>query len=102
MTIAIDFDGTWTLDPWFWSNFADSCFDVGHQLFLVTRRRPDEPIDRIANYLHHTPVQFIYCSGEFKRVHCESVGIKIDIWIDDEPGTIEPQRLLNSSPDCAL
>jgi len=100
MNIAIDFDKTWTRDPWFWRNFSLTCKLNNYKLYIVTRRSANDELQRLDNDIDDEPI--IYCNGEFKRLHCERLGIKIDIWIDDEPGTIEPQRLPNPCPDSLL
>jgi hypothetical protein len=39
-------------------------------------------------------VPLYYSGGKLKRHAMEFVGIAVDIWIDDMPGTIEPCRKL--------
>jgi len=103
MNIAIDFDGTWTLDPWFWAFFAGACENDLHKLYIITRREPiNDPRDLMSfRNKHNIPysVEIYFASGQFKRHYAESIGLKIDVWIDDEPGTVEPQRLLETPPD---
>lgn len=101
MNIAIDFDGTWSLDPWFWNRFAVNCAYHKHNLSIITRRELPTTPHEIAYFRswNHIPkeVEIYYSCGQFKRLFAESIGLKIDIWIDDEPGTIEPQRLLDTN-----
>ncbi len=99
MNIAIDFDGTWSRDPGCFIQLTHLLQEKNHRVFIVTRRVQSDGI-----HLNQIPtnVKVIYCNGEFKRLHCEKLGLKIDIWIDDEPGTIEPQRIPNPCPDSLL
>lgn len=75
MKIALDWDGTWTLDPVFWDNFARLAQEHGHEVTIVTGRGPGEAI------AHFLPI--IYCSRTPKRGHFTA-----DIWIDDAPELI--------------
>ena len=42
MNIALDFDGTYTEAPWLWNKFIDDAYLLGHEVYLVTGRPPDE------------------------------------------------------------
>lgn len=75
MRIALDWDGTHTLDPDFWDAFARLAKQYGHEVALVTARGPGEHIE------HFLPV--VYCSRTPKRGHFAA-----DVWIDDAPELI--------------
>lgn len=87
MLIAIDYDDTITLDRAFWSQFIDMAIDSGHQIIIATGRKVSEPVMMPG-------VEVVYAGDELKRVACERAGYQVDIWIDDEPGHIEPCRKL--------
>lgn len=87
-TIAIDYDGTWTADPELFRFIAARSWARGHRVLVVTARvsghgevtRECEPyVDRV-----------LFSGAEYKRAHCDAMGEKVDIWIDDMPGMIGP------------
>lgn len=83
MNIAIDYDNTWTTDPQLWAHFARSAKHWYHRVVIVTGRDGwSEDMDR-GNIPRGIPV--VFCSGRPKR---EAVGMKIDVWIDDDPASI--------------
>lgn len=89
MLIALDYDKTFTLDTSFWRRFCCDAEAAGHKVICVTGRR--EPPSSIEPRLPDS-VQVI-CAGQmFKRHAAAKEGFAPDVWIDDMPGTIEPQR----------
>lgn len=72
MKIALDYDGTITLDPEFWNKFVALAQEHGHTVTIVTGRSPVEKIS--------TTLPVIYCSRTAKRNHFHP-----DVWIDDMP-----------------
>jgi hypothetical protein len=73
MKIALDYDGTFTLDPMFWDRFAQQAIERGHSVTIVTMRYPDELITGL-----NLPI--VYTSRQAKMRHFNA-----DIWIDDNP-----------------
>lgn len=96
MTIAIDFDNTWTADAALWKQFADDAKKRGHDVIIVTARNGWSD-DMFRHYDGEVPLY--YTGGKLKRHAMEFVGIPVDIWIDDQPGTIEPCRKLPDASD---
>ncbi len=94
MTIAIDFDNTWTADVVLWRQFADDAKKRGHDVIIVTARTHwSKDISRHFD----GEVPLYYTGGKLKRHAMEFVGIAVDIWIDDMPGTIEQCRKLSDT-----
>lgn len=91
LTVGIDYDNTITSDRAAFTKIIEIFHSFGHKVIIVTGRKKDQPIDDIFKNLVHGVV---YCSNEYKSVEASRAGFKIDIWIDDEPGHIEPQRKL--------
>ena len=91
MTIAIDFDHTWTADVALWRSFAADAKKRGHDVIIVTARNGwSEDMER---YFHgELPIYYTY--GNLKRLHMDNLNIAVDVWIDDVPGSIEPCRKL--------
>lgn len=79
MRIALDFDGTFTLAPPFWSQFIRQAQDEGHEVICVTMRYPAESIE-----MPHQ-IEVIYTSRMAKAKFMEMAGRTIDVWIDDKP-----------------
>lgn len=101
MTIAIDFDNTWTADVALWRQFAVDAKKRGHDVIIVTARNGWSE-DMLRHFDDELPL--FYTWGKLKRPFMESLKIAVDIWIDDMPGTIEPCRKLPDlfSPDRGL
>ena len=76
MRIALDFDGTYTADPYLWDRFIEMCRDR-HDIWCVTMRYPHEEAE--------ISIPVIYTSRKAKKIYCEEKGIHFDIWIDDCP-----------------
>lgn len=88
MNIALDYDDTYTKDPELWCHFIVSAAAKGYAVHLVTCRR-DTPENRedvyvsgIADHRHH------FTGLAAKKWFMEQRGIKIDVWIDDNPESI--------------
>lgn len=92
MIIAIDIDGTWTLDPAFFCSFAGFAESLNHQVIIVTGS--EQPPAKLSSLGLHSATILICQRGEFKRDCALRHGFSVDVWIDNEPGTIEPQRVL--------
>jgi hypothetical protein len=99
MTIAIDFDNTWTADVALWQQFADDAKKRGHDVIIVTARNGwSEDMER--RFIGEVHIFFTY--GKLKRPFMERLGIAVDIWIDDMPGTIEQCRKLPDTNDADM
>jgi hypothetical protein len=88
LTIGIDYDGTFTADPTSWSAMIRLFRGNGHRFFLVTaRRETEENVVEINDMLDHWGCQMpiVFSSLGSKLYAVEKRGIKIDIWIDDDP-----------------
>ena len=96
MTIAIDFDNTWTADVALWRAFAIDAKTRGHDVIIVTARCGWSE-DMARHFDDEVPIFYTY--GNLKRPHMDNLGVAVDIWIDDMPGTIEPCRKLPDASD---
>lgn len=77
MTIAIDYDGTYTETPFLWSMFIMDAQRASHRIICVTARPACSPVD--------VPCETFYTSGAKKRAYMQCQGVKVDVWIDDRP-----------------
>lgn len=104
MNIMIDYDKTYTADVALWREVIDLMRFYGHKVYLVTSRSMDTPIDLWRDFADRH-ISIIYCNFKAKRDVCESIGVSIDIWIDDDPEwitkdiTYDPTRGKTKEPD---
>lgn len=84
MKIALDLDGTYSADPDLWDEFIARAKMRGHEVICVTNR-PFEPVG-----IRIPSVEILLAGAEYKNAYASAEGHKVDIWIDDQPGTISP------------
>lgn len=88
LVFALDFDDTFTACPEIWSRFVRDVESNGHTVLLVTARRDtDENNTSIRAVLKSwgCVLPIIFTSLGSKLHAIERQGLKVDIWIDDEP-----------------
>lgn len=88
MLIAIDFDDTLTRAPELWRTFIESAKSRGHKVVCVTARCPtEEDIDIVDGWMKWTDLSLpvYYTSHGSKTAYMKAIGLKVDIWIDDDP-----------------
>ena len=78
MIIGLDYDGTITEDKSFWIAFYYMARAAGHDVQVVTMRHESEPITDF-------PSMIWYTGRKAKKPWCDANGLKIDVWIDDQP-----------------
>jgi hypothetical protein len=89
MNFALDFDGVVTEDSNLFANFVNVARGAGHKVYIVTMRYPSECMhDRLMWRWVHGVDGIIPTSRKAKRKACEDLGIKIDVWIDDNPEAV--------------
>jgi hypothetical protein len=95
MKIALDYDDTYTQDPLLWNWFVQQAQDRGHEVFCVTAR-DEKNLDDVTFTLGRLlpPGHVIACGHKPKRGVTQSLGIKIDVWIDDMPEMVGELPLL--------
>ena len=92
MNLAIDYDDTWTKDPYLWDTFVGIALHRGHQVFIATGR--SERDELVAGFDVPRGIRVIYCDRDYKEQVLLRNGIKIDVWIDDSPGCIQQTKIL--------
>ena len=92
LTIAIDFDQTWTADPAGWYSFYHMMAARGHTIILATGR--EKWSDDMARANLPSGMRIIYCGRQLKEQACRANGHHVNIWIDDMPGMIQDCRIL--------
>lgn len=91
MVIAIDFDDTLTKDSELWREFIRICRIGHHKIICVTcRRNTAGNQDVIERWMKsqdcNIPVYFSNLNSKLELMN--KLGIKVDIWIDDDPRCI--------------
>ena len=76
MRISLDYDGTFTEDPKFWTEFIGLAKTFGHEVVCISSRFPSNPPVGV-------PAEIICCSFTAK-----SKTTWADVWIDDHPWSI--------------
>lgn len=83
MNIMIDYDNTYTANVEMWRKIIPVFLENG-RVYLVTSRSMDTPIDLVQDFVQWG-IPVIYCEYRAKEIVCKEQGIRIDIWIDDDP-----------------
>lgn len=86
MLVALDFDGTYTLDPELWNNVIDMFKRADHNVICVTMRYPEEGSE--VELTIGKRCDIIYTSRLAKEPYLNNLGIYPNIWIDDYPAFI--------------
>lgn len=84
MIIALDYDGTYTKDPALWDQFIHAALVAGHKVVCVTARRDTEENRKDVKM----PIPVYFTSLSAKLWYMEKRGVKVDVWIDDEPDVV--------------
>ncbi len=86
MIVAMDFDDTYTLDPAAWDVVIRDLENAGHEVICVTcRRDTDENREKV-----QCGQLTVYFTGlRPKREFMLRRGVKVDVWIDDDPNCVE-------------
>lgn len=89
MTIAIDYDDTYTVDPDFWNDVIMLAQRRGHEVVVVTARpNTDDTRSELRGVFDIMEVS-CHCSGdEPKADYARRNGLAVDVWVDDSPGWI--------------
>jgi len=88
LLIALDHDGTYTLDPAFWLGFIADARAHGHAVHIVTLRHAEHDRLRDEKLLIDRGCQVIYCDGRPKIEVAKERGYRYDIWIEDDPAAV--------------
>lgn len=97
LTIALDYDLTFTAAPDTFKAIIRCFQSVGHEVIIVTLRGPEDigEDDYFDELKEKYNVDTIFCDGEAKEDVVHRRGIGISIWIDDNPrGIIDGSPML--------
>jgi hypothetical protein len=79
--VCVDYDDTFSTNPELWTKIIEMMREAGAHVFCISLRFPNFPIGNF-------PGEVYYASGQLKWEFAESLGLKVDIWIDDWPAVI--------------
>lgn len=88
LTIAIDFDDTYTADTLLWRLFIQTAQLAGHKVICVSARRDTFENRRELQDALPEGVPVLLSYDWPKRLFAEKEGFRPDIWIDDMPEAI--------------
>jgi len=86
--VAVDFDETISDAPQVWLQTMKCLETGGYQVVVVTWRSPTTYPEDL-QFLLDKGYKVFYTSFKSKRQYMESLGIKVAIWIDDNPWAVD-------------
>lgn len=92
LAFAFDYDGCANVDVDTFRKTIASLQEAGHKVYIVTMRYPSECRQVIEDFGVYAD-GIVPTSRNSKRSACESLGLKIDVWMDDNPRAIEESAL---------
>ena len=84
MTVAFDYDDTWTLDPEGWESIYRILVSRGPRCIMVTAREKNQNADMVSVIQLFGEDNVFYSSVYQKDPFMRRNGIHIDVWIDDD------------------
>lgn len=85
MNVALDYDGTYTRDPWAWNGVIRVLKNLNHKVYVVTMRHEGHEGDEVRKFLEGRVDGIFFTSRKAKQPFMFQQGISIDVWIDDIP-----------------
>lgn len=92
LTVAIDYDDTFTADVRTWSNVIKLLQCAGHRVVCVTARQGSDGNRCEVTGAMPDGVAVLFAYGWQKREFARANGIEVHIWIDDLPEAIPSKR----------
>lgn len=92
LTIAIDYDDTFTADPIMWRRVIAEIHAAGHRVICVSARRNEIGHRQELEQSLPDGVAVLLSYDCPKRLYTQHEGIEVDIWIDDMPESIPTKR----------
>ena len=92
LTIAIDYDDTFTADASMWRRVIAEMHKAGHRVVCVSARRNEIGHRQELTQALPDGVAVMLSYDTPKRMFAKDEGIDVDIWIDDMPESIPTKR----------
>lgn len=87
MIFAIDYDGTYSAAPASMEAVARLLHGFGHKVIMVTQRAAEQ--SGTMELAEDTILTVIYASGYAKRLAALDAGYDVDVWMDDNPMSVD-------------
>jgi len=94
MIIGLDYDNTFSADPYCFTLMIRMFQAHGHQVVMVTGRSDEGAYGEEVRQAVGDLISIVFAGGAWKRVAAREAGYNVDIWIDDNPEYIDKQYLL--------
>ena len=88
--IAIDYDGTYTVDPDLWRAFIERAQARGHVVVMVTGRSNEGQFGAEVRRAVNGLVPIVFAAQMWKRHAAQLAGFDVSIWIEDHPEAVAP------------
>ena len=88
MLIALDFDGTYTLEPALWDAMIQLATGFGHEVICVTMRYNNSTEGDPVREVLGDKIKIFFTERHAKGLFMQNLGIVPDVWIDDNPAWI--------------
>jgi hypothetical protein len=100
MIISIDFDDTYSVNPQMWDEFIRLAWSFDFHVICVTARHDYEMAKVHSSIGNMIGKSQCFSTGRVhKKKYMKEQGLKVDIWIDDNPSAIvDPNWMMLSSP----
>ena len=85
LTIALDYDGTYTADKEMWNVFIHQARLRGHEVIIATMRYEATEGTDVKNDLEANVDRIIFTERKAKKAAVRMAYKDPDIWIDDNP-----------------
>ena len=86
-TFGLDWDGTADSDPELFKLLCAVLRSSGHKVYIVTMRYPSE-FEAVIEDMCKWVDGVVTTCRQAKMIACAKAGIKIDVWIDDNPRAV--------------
>ncbi len=86
MNIGLDYDDTYTRDPRTWDKVLDVLRKANHKIYVVTWRSSNESLE-VYEALDGKVHGIFFTDRKAKEKFMYAQGIRIDVMIDDNPGS---------------
>lgn len=88
LNIALDFDGTWTLNPKMWTKVVEAMDAAGFDVWIVTMRKVGPELEEVREAVQGAKIKgIIGTDRKAKKLYVDQHHpmLYFHVWIDDNP-----------------
>jgi hypothetical protein len=87
LCVALDYHNTYSADPKFWDTFIYMCWMRKWDVYCITHHTGEKQNQKLMDSIGKIlPKEYIlFTMGKAKQDYVDSIGLEIDIWIDNNP-----------------